>query len=186
MAVAGSARQGRLPACPPMVLRLRPGQDDRVPDRKPPRLNAGEFETLLGLLQYQRESLISKIAGAGETAARTSPVPSGTTLLWLVKHLAQAETRWLVNRFAGEGAELPGDAVLPRDTVESVIEQYRAASARADAAARTGRLDEFCRADEAEPAVNLRWVLAHLLEETARHAGHADILRELIDGSTGR
>jgi len=47
-------------------------------------------------------------------------------------------------------------------------------------------LDELCRSDDVAPRVNLRWVLAHLLEETARHAGHADILRELIDGETGR
>jgi hypothetical protein len=152
-----------------------------MPDQKPPRLCAGELDTLLGLLQYQRDSLIRKVAGVSAAGARMSPVGSGITLLWLVKHLAYAETRWLVIRFAGQAAELPDDTVAAGDSLTVAVQQYRAASARADAAARTGSLDEV-----APPPVNLRWVLAHLLEETARHAGHADILRELIDGSTGR
>jgi len=157
-----------------------------VTDRKPPRLAASERETLLALLQYQRDSLIRKVDGVDEVAARQSPVGSGTTLLWLLKHLTQAETQWIVNRFAALNAALPGDIVRPDDTSASVIAGYRAASARADAIARTAALDETCRGDDGGEPVNLRWVLAHLLEETARHAGHADILRELIDGSTGR
>jgi len=157
-----------------------------VTDRKPPRLAGTERETLLALLQYQRDSLIRKVDGVEEEAARRSPVGSGTTLLWLLKHLAQAEIRWVVMRFAGLDAALPADTVQPGDTVASVIAGYRAACAQADAVARTAGLDEPCRADDSGEPVNLRWVLAHLLEETARHAGHADILRELIDGSTGR
>ncbi len=158
-----------------------------VTDTKPPRLAAGERETLLALLQYQRESLIRKVEGLDEELGRRSPVGSGTTLLWLLKHLAQAEIRWVVIRFAALDAQLPDDTVQPLDTAASVIAGYRTASAQADAASRTAELDEVCRGDESggDP-VNLRWVLAHLLEETARHAGHADILRELIDGSTGR
>lgn len=157
-----------------------------VADRKPPRLAAAERETLLVLLQYQRDSLIRKVDGADEAAARQSPVGSGTTLLWLLKHLAQAEIRWLLIRFAALDAALPDDTVQPGDTTASVIAGYRAASAQADVIARTADLDEPCRGDDGGEPVNLRWVLAHLLEETARHAGHADILRELIDGSTGR
>jgi Protein of unknown function (DUF664) len=72
------------------------------------------------------------------------------------------------------------------DTTESVSAQYRAASERADAIAAAASLDEPCRRPPGPEPVPLRWVLMHLLEETARHAGHADILRELIDGSTGR
>jgi hypothetical protein len=158
-----------------------------VTDRKPPRLAATERETLLALLQYQRESLIRKVDGVDEAAARRSPVGSGTTLLWLPKHLAQAEIRWVLVRFAALDATLPDDSVQPHETAASVIAGYRAASAQADAVARTAGLDEVCRGDDSgSDRVNLRWVLAHLLEETARHAGHADILRELIDGSTGR
>jgi Protein of unknown function (DUF664) len=157
-----------------------------VPDHKPPRLAAPESDTVLSLLQYQRDSLIRKVGGVSEPAARHSPVASGTSLLWLVKHLARAEIRWLVQRFAGQDAELPDDTVRPGDTVASAVALDRSASARADAAARSGVLDELCRADQNEPPVSLRWVLAHLLQETARHAGPADILRELSDGSTGR
>jgi Protein of unknown function (DUF664) len=91
---------------------------------------------------------------------------------------------WLGLRFAGHDIDLPDETVLPSDTVESVSADYRAACARADAIAAAAGLDEPCRRHP-EPA-NLRWVLMHMLEETARHAGHADILRELTDGSTGR
>lgn len=155
-------------------------------DRKPPRLAAAERETLLALLQFQRDSLIRKVDGVDEVAARQSPVGSGTTLLWLPKHLAQAELRWVLIRFAALDTALPDDVVQPDDTIASVIAGYRAASAHVDAIARTAGLDDLCRSDDGGEQVNLRWVLAHLLEETARHAGHADILRELIDGSTGR
>ena len=142
---------------------------------------------MLALLQFQRESLIRKITGVDEAAARQSAVASGTTLLWLVKHVAQAEIQWMVRRFAGVTAELSETEVRPDDTAAAVIEDYRAASAQADAIALAATsLDELCRAQDVTPQVNLRWILAHLLEETARHAGHADILRELIDGSTGR
>jgi len=157
-----------------------------VTDLKPPRLVATERDTLLALLQFQRESLIRKLQGVAEVAARQSPVGSGTTLLWLLKHLAQAETRWVVIRFAGQQTLLPEDTVQPNDTTASVIAGYRAAWAEVDAVVQGAHLDEVCRGDDSGEPVNLRWVLAHLLEETARHAGHADILRELIDGSTGR
>ena len=79
------------------------------------------------------------------------------------------------------------DAVQPADTLTSAVDAYRATWARVDAiVSATPTLDEPCRRARRGPPVNLRWVLMHLLEETARHAGHADILRELIDGSTGR
>jgi uncharacterized damage-inducible protein DinB len=157
-----------------------------VPDRKPPQLAAGERETLLALLQYQRESLVRKLAGAPEPAAREPAVASGTTLLWLVKHMSRAEILWLAVRFAGQGDAVPDDAVQPGDTIPDVISGYRAAWARADSLVQAAALGEPCRQPPGETPVNLRWVLMHLLEETARHAGHADILRELIDNSTGR
>ena len=92
---------------------------------------------------------------------------------------------WLAIRFAGQDVELPDETVQPNDTIESVSAAYRAAWAQSDAIAAAASLDDLCR-KHPEPVPNLRWVLAHMLEETARHAGHADILRELIDGSTGR
>jgi hypothetical protein len=157
-----------------------------VPDLKPPRLHAGERATLQALLQYQRDSLVRKIAGVDEGAARSSAVSSGTTLLWLVKHLTQAEVLWMVYRFGGEDIPLPDGSVGPDDTVTGVLAGYCVVWARVDAVAAAASLDEECRRTSDEAPVNLRWVLLHLLEETARHAGHADILRELIDGTTGR
>jgi uncharacterized damage-inducible protein DinB len=158
-----------------------------VTDQKPPRLAAGEPATLHALLQYQRDSLLRKIAGVDETAARQSPVGSGTTLLWLVKHMTRAEVTWVLHRFAGQDVAIPDDAPAPSDTLAVAAEAYRHVWPRVDAVAFTQpSLDELCRRPDALPPVNLRWVLTHLLEETARHAGHADILRELIDGQTGR
>ena len=155
-------------------------------DLKPPRLDSDERRTLLALLQYQRESLVRKVDGVDEEAARRELVGSGTTLLWLMKHIAHAETLWIVERFAAQQVQLDG-AVNADDTLDSAIQAYRNTWARVGAIVSSASLDDPCRglaADEA-PA-NLRWVLMHLLEETARHAGHADIIRELIDGSTGR
>jgi uncharacterized damage-inducible protein DinB len=153
-------------------------------DRKPPRLASGEADTLHALLQYQRESLLSKVDGVDEDRARWSPVGSGTSLLWLVTHVAAAEVTWVLRRFAGQD---PAASEPPDGTLRDAAEAYRRGWRQVDAVAFAGAgLDELCRRPDPGPPVSLRWVLMHLLEETARHAGHADILRELVDGSTGR
>jgi Protein of unknown function (DUF664) len=158
-----------------------------VPDRKPPRLAADESATVHALLQYQRESLVRKVAGLDDAAARRSPVNSGTSLLWLIKHMARAEITWVLRRFAGQDVVIPDDVAGPDDTLAAAIGFYRATWQQVDAIAfGPGNLDELCRQPDSGAPVNLRWVLMHLLEETARHAGHADILGELIDGRTGR
>lgn len=158
-----------------------------VSDHKPPRLAGGEAEVLNALLQYQRESLVRKVADLDDAAARQAPVGSGTSLLWLIKHMARAEITWVLHRFAGEDLVIPGDEPEPGDTLAAVTGFYRQVWQHVDAVAFTGAsLDELCGRPDADPPVSLRWVLMHLLEETARHAGHADILAELIDGRTGR
>jgi hypothetical protein len=180
-------------------------------DRKPPRLAGDETQTLRALLQYQRESLAGKADGVDEERARWSPVGSGTSLLWLMRHMAAAEATWVLHRFAGQDP-VPPEPETPDDTLRAAVDAYRqgwqrvdavafatadgatadgatADGATADGATADGAgagLDELCRRPDPGPPVSLRWVLMHLLEETARHAGHADILRELIDGSTGR
>ena len=112
---------------------------------------------------------------------------SHTTLLWLTRHLARAESLWVIRRFAGQQIDLPPESVDADDTVESAIATYKEIWMRADAVIGVApSLDEVCQDVGDQTPVNLRWVLMHLLEETARHAGHADILRELIDGETGR
>lgn len=156
-------------------------------DRKPPRLVDDERATVLALLQYQRESLSRKVEGVDEHAARISPVATGTNLLWLVQHLTHAETLWLAHRFAGEHISASGGAAHSDETLATALDAYRATWRRGDAiVASAPNLDVECATTDGESPVNLRWVLMHLLEETARHAGHADILRELIDGQSGR
>jgi uncharacterized damage-inducible protein DinB len=156
-----------------------------VADHKPPRLSGDDREVLMALLQYQRESLARKMDGVDEIAARQSPVASGTTLLWLIKHLAYAERLWIIHRFAGGEKPAP---VTTDDTIEVAVTEYLHTWAAVNAVvAASPTLDQrSAMAIDSGTSVTLRWILAHLLEETARHAGHADILRELIDGVTGR
>jgi uncharacterized damage-inducible protein DinB len=157
-----------------------------MPDQKPPRLVSGERETVLALLQYQRESFVRKAGGISDDEARRALVPSGTTLLWLMKHMAHAESLWIEHRFAGRDISGVDSTVQPADTLAAAAAAYRATWTRVDAIIAASELDELCRDVGNEAPVNLRWVLMHVLEETARHAGHADILRELSDGDTGR
>jgi len=159
----------------------------RMVDHKPPRLGGGERDTLLALLNYQRESLIRKVADLDGSSASLSPVASGTTLLWLVLHMARAEVTWVQCRFAGMDVEVPDDAPTGGQTLADAVDRYREVARSSDRIVLDApSLDESCRRADAPEPVNLRWVVMHLLEETARHAGHADILRELIDGETGR
>lgn len=158
-----------------------------VADLKPPRLvGAGERATIRSLTQYHRESVVRKLDGITEDEARQALVSSGTSLLWIVKHLTRAELLWVCQRFAGGDVALPGDVVDAADSIDSVARAYRAAWEVVDSVAGAASLDDHCHDVGAETTVDLRWVLTHLLEETARHAGHADILRELLDGTTGR
>ena len=162
--------------------------DTGLPDQKPPHLVADEITTVRGLLQFQRESLVRKVLGVSEDDARRSPLPTGTSLLWLMKHMSRAERIWVMGRFSGLEADVPDDAIQPEDTLAAAVDRYRQTWREVDQLVdhATG-LDERARVTEAgSPGVNLRWILMHLLEETARHAGHADILREMLDGSTGR
>jgi hypothetical protein len=157
-----------------------------VADRKPPRRIGDDRTTLVSLLQYQRDSLVRKVAGVADADAAHAAVPSGTSLLWLIKHMARAETTWVLLRFAGLDEEAPDDTVTTDDRVEAAVARYRAVSARVDTVIAAHGFDERCRRGDGGDPADLRWVVSHLLEETARHAGHADIIREVLDGSTGR
>jgi uncharacterized damage-inducible protein DinB len=151
-----------------------------VVDHKPARSTDDERSTLLLMLRYQRESLVRKVDGISDDDARRSPVASGTNLLWLLNHLAHAEILSVEQRFAGAETPLPE----PADTVAGAVASYRRAWSTVDARVAAAALDTVAAAVE-EP-VNLRWILVHLVQETARHAGHADVLAELLDGRTGR
>ena len=138
---------------------------------------------MLALLQFQRESFLRKTQDVDDAGATASSLASGTTLLWLTNHMADAERIWVLHRFTGADpmADPPhAGAIGPARA------RYRMTWAVVDAVVAAADLDTACPAFDSGPPVNLRWILLHLLEETARHAGHADILRELLDGTTGR
>lgn len=145
---------------------------------------ADERTTILTLLQYQRESFVRKLDGVGDVDGAAAAVASGTSLLWLANHMADAERIWLLHRFQGaDPADDPPHAVK----IEAALDRYRATWDAVDEVIESAPdLDGACQPFDDGPQVSLRWILLHLLEETARHAGHADILRELVDGKTGR
>jgi hypothetical protein len=157
-----------------------------VPDRQPPRSGGDELEVLMTALQFQRESFLRKVEDVTDEQARTSAVPSGTSLLWLTRHVAFAEQIWIVERFAGETRTAVNE-VAPDDTIVEAIDAYRRTWAQVDGLVRARSLEDAID-DPSYPGqpLSLRWIVVHLLEEVARHAGHADILRELLDGETGR
>jgi len=159
-----------------------------MPDRRTPFVNTSERETLVAFLDYLREAVVAKAAGLSPDDARRALVPSGTSLLGLVKHLTMVEVSWFQWSFAGDDIRVPTDRVSDTDTVASVISTYRAATARNnEIVTATDDLSTLCaRRPPTTDPMSLRWVLVHMVEETARHAGHADILREQIDGTTGR
>ncbi len=157
-----------------------------------PDLNTPEKETLSRYLDTYRDIIAYKAAGADRGAAIAPMVPSGTSLLGIVKHMAYAERWWFQSVVGQRDVEYPWSEADPdadwrieeEESVEGVIEFYLGECA----VSRTivdaiGSLDEVFPTDDAP--ISARRVLVHMLEETARHAGHADILRELIDGSTG-
>ena len=156
-------------------------------DHDVPAIVSGERETLLAFLDYLRTSVDRKLDHVSDDDARRPLVASGTTLLGLVKHLAFVEVYWAQRRFAGSDISLRGDGfeLDPADTVVSVRAAYAEAGRQTDAIV-TACPDLDRPLARGRHGLTLRWMLAHLVEETARHAGHVDILRELVDGETGR
>ena len=153
-------------------------------DEGPPHLVADELTTLRALFDFQRESFVRKVTGVSDEAAARRLLPSDTTLLWLVNHLIFVEEYWFLHCFAGQEFVMPDHE---RGPIGVSLERYALARRRADAVLDSATdLDAECVQVGRGEMVNLRWVLGHMLEEVARHAGHADIIRELLDGETGR
>ena len=148
----------------------------------------GEREVLEAFLDFQRAVLRRKASGLSDQQARQRLVPSVTTIAGLLKHLAVVEYNWFERTLAERPSQLPEpDATFTLgedETLESVLAAYDAACARSRELAAGFELDHMVPQSELGQ-VSLRWIYAHMIEETARHAGHADILRELTDGSTG-
>jgi hypothetical protein len=159
--------------------------------RKPvPSNDSGELDTALAFLTFARDCVIKKLNGLDSDQARRVLVPSGTSLLGLVRHLSDGERYWFGYQLIGVGSEPDWDrgmAADPGQTVIEVLDDYRAAIANSDEAIRRigDPLTLSAMPVHGEPKT-LRWTMAHMTSETARHAGHADILREQIDGTTGR
>ncbi|MFE2022601.1 DinB family protein [Streptomyces sp. NPDC059499] len=150
----------------------------------------GEREVLETFLDFQRGVVRRKAAGLSDEQARRTPVPSGTTIAGLLKHLAIVERNWFERILTQQPSDLPAPGpdvsftVGEDETVEDLLAAYVAACARSREHAAKFELDHRVPQEELGQ-VSLRWVYVHMIEETARHAGHADILRELTDGSTG-
>lgn len=154
-------------------------------------IGGGEKEVLLGFLAHYQDQLLKICDGLPEADLRRKMVSSGTSLLGLVKHLAYVHYGWFQEVIAGEKYEFPWDldaypewdmAATEEETAEEIFDLYRASTANALRILEDADLDATTHARELE--YNVRWVAMHMIEELARHVGHADILREQIDGRT--
>lgn len=163
-----------------------------VPDRQPHTPRVGdERELLTATVDYQRAVLLRKVGGLGEDDLREVMTPSGLTLLGLVRHLAFVERYWFQVVFAGQDAELPwSDAdpdadwrPEPGETAPEIVALYLAEAEIARQIAAAADLDAMSAHQNVQ--VSMRWILLHMLEELARHLGHADLMRERLDGATG-
>lgn len=157
----------------------------------------GQKAILHRYLQNAREALLWKLAGLSEYDVRRPLTPTGTNLLGLVKHVASVEIEYFGDCFdrpsgeqvpwVADDAELHADMwATPEQSRGSVVALYHRSWAHADATIGALPLDAPGRVLWwSEPAVTLQQVMVHMLAETQRHAGHADIVRELVDGACG-
>ncbi|MFD7153312.1 DinB family protein [Kribbella sp. NPDC059898] len=158
-------------------------------ERVSPGRVVGEREALGQQLEFQRATLVGKLDGLEDAELRRPMTGSGVSLLGLVKHLAATEHGWFIGVYAGvEEPELwPADEdfrVGVGETAEGLVGQYLRVCERAREVVAAGELDDVVRTPSGAE-VNLRAILMHMVQETARHNGHADIIRESIDGATG-
>lgn len=158
-------------------------------ERVVPGRVVGERDALVQQLEFQRATLLTKLEGLDDDALRRAGTASGVSLLGLVKHLAATEHGWFLKIYGGvDEPELwAGEAdfrVEDGETAEVLVEQYLRVCERARAVVAAGELDDVVTTPSGAEA-NLRAILIHIVQETARHNGHADIIRESIDGTTG-
>ena len=165
-------------------------------DRVEPDLVADERTSLEQWLDYQRATLLTKCTGltADQLKLRAVP-PSRLSLLGLVRHMVEVERWWFRMHAAGEDIKFPYDPdavgldfedIADADAAANLADfREECASARAAVAGRS--LDDVVpsRGDHPERVRDIRWIYVHMIEEYSRHNGHADLLREAIDGATG-
>ncbi len=160
-------------------------------NRVEPPHTGTEAELLRAFLDYYRDTLLLKMEGLDREQLTRRLVASDTTLLGIVKHMAYVERGWFRRTLNNQIFPVPWtdedpDAdfrVEPEETPEEIIAFYRQEVAEARLSAEGHSLDDLAK--RSDRPVSLRWIYIHMIEETARHCGHADILRELIDGATG-
>ena len=167
---------------------------DELVRRDPPEAGS-EKETLAAFMDYQRASVFLKVQGLDKEQATRRLVPSLTTILGVVKHLAYVEAWWFQDIFAGRAVEYPWTDEDPDaefrigddETVESVMGLYAQMTEESRAIAAAASLDDVSTRvhPRREASFSLRWIVLHMIEETARHLGHMDILREQAEGGTG-
>jgi uncharacterized damage-inducible protein DinB len=170
--------------------------------RVDPPIAGNETVTLRGFLDFHRNTLRMKTAGLDHDQLNSRLPPTTMTLAGLLKHLAVVESSWFSEYVAGEGMMPPFDTApweedrdwewhtAEADSPEELRRLFDQAVARSDAITdavlRRDGLDALTvKADSAGERFSLRWILIHMIEEYARHNGHADLLREAIDGATG-
>jgi Protein of unknown function (DUF664) len=165
-------------------------------ERRFPAIHAADERTMLeGMLEWYREGVVGKFTGLSSPDAGRSLVSSSSTMAGILKHLALVEDSWFTERFTGQPIPEPWASApfdddpdwefhsAPRDDVGDLVALYEAACARSRVAAAGHDLDEV---HHGEPRpFTLRFAYVHMIEETARHLGHLDVLRELTDGATG-
>jgi uncharacterized damage-inducible protein DinB len=151
---------------------------------------------LSAFLDRYRETMLWKLEGLSTEQAARRLVPSATTLLGVVKHLAYVERWWFQMNFAGDSVGFPWPEdepdqdidfrVTATDTIESIRALYQQEIARSREIVAGAALEDLGKDLGNVQPRSLRWIMVHMIEETARHAGHADILRELTDGAIGQ
>jgi uncharacterized damage-inducible protein DinB len=148
---------------------------------------ADDRELLLEWLGYLRGAVLRNVEGIDDTQARWTPDGRLIPLVGIVNHLTRVEWRWIEGGFHGAAVDRRAEEFRPGDklTLAAAIAAYRERGDRTDAAVRALSLDQPSPVQSWADGHDLRWVLMHLINETARHAGHADATRELLDGTTG-
>jgi uncharacterized damage-inducible protein DinB len=168
-------------------------------ERIDPDLQADERTTLVAFLDYHRATFLGKIQGLTHEQMNVALAPSDLTLAGLTKHLALVEDSWFQERFVGVEVEPWASAPFDEDrdwemhsakddSPDDLSALYQAAVARSQATlAEVESLDALSAINDRREGIpySMRWILVHMIEETARHNGHADLIRESIDGLTG-
>ncbi|MGH9155144.1 MAG: DinB family protein [Acidimicrobiales bacterium] len=152
-----------------------------------PDPSADEGELFVRWLDFLRDSLLHKLDGLTEEQSRWTPDGKLLAVLGIVNHLSHVEWRWIDGAFLGAETTRSDDEFhpSPTTTVDDIVTAYRVRGAATTTAIRSATSLSLPCAHPMARGRDLRWVLLHLVEETARHAGHADATRELLDGTTG-